>query len=274
MQIIPPKELTPFIKHYLFLESRGKDLKKLRLFSDGNTGIVFSFKSRLIAGSSINGFPAYLPNGFLYGQVTAFRDISLLSEIELIIVVFQPQGINLLLGIPADELRNNIVSAEYVFGKQSLELFEQLAGKVSIREKVVLLNDFFAKQISKRTHPNALIIEAALNFIMQNRGVISIGQLVKLTGYTERHIERMFIESIGINPKKFGNIIRLHHFLKHIKKGPREKNLTAIAYESGYADQSHLIREFKKITGVTPKIYLDKSEKLTINFIELLNPQI
>lgn len=270
MQILPPKELFPFIKHYLFLESRGNDFRKLRLFSDGNMGIVFSFKSNLIADSKNNGLLEILPNSFLYGQITRFKDVYLLSEAEIIIAVFHPSGINQLLGIPAKELQNNIIKTEYLFGKQSSELHEKLAEKFTIQDKLTLLNTFFTELAAKSTVPDDIIINASLNFIFQKKGLISLNQLVKLTGYTERHIERKFIQAIGINPKQFGNIVKLHNFLRHIKKGSTGKNLTAIAYEAGYADQSHLIKEFKKITGMTPKIYINKVDKLTINFVEIL----
>ncbi|HET6766327.1 MAG TPA: DUF6597 domain-containing transcriptional factor, partial [Chitinophagaceae bacterium] len=66
MQLLPTKELLPFIKHYLFLESKGNDLKKLRLFSDGNMGIVFSFKSNLLNGSDKVGQLEFFPSSFLY----------------------------------------------------------------------------------------------------------------------------------------------------------------------------------------------------------------
>ena len=44
-----------------------------------------------------------------------------------------------------------------------------------------------------------------------------------------------------------------------------------MAYEAGYTDQSHLIKEFKKITGMTPKIYQHNVDKLTTNFVRFNN---
>jgi AraC-like DNA-binding protein len=270
MQILPSIELFPFIKHYLLLESKGNDFKKLRLFSDGNPGLVFSFKSNLVAGTANNGQWDALPNSFLYGQISAFKDVCLLNETDLVIVVFQPSGINQLLGIPAGELRDTITNTAYLFGRQGLELYERLAEKITIQDKLRLLNHFFIELAGKRICRNDSVIKAAVNTIVKNNGLVSLDQLVKLTGYTERHIERMFNESVGISPKKFGNIIKLHHFLKHLKNGSNNKNLTAIAYEAGYADQSHLIKEFKKFTGMTPKTYINKADKLTVNFVKLL----
>jgi hypothetical protein len=218
MQILPPKELLPFIKHYLFLESKGNDLTKLRLFSDGNTGIVFSFKSELLGSFASNGQQGSLPDSFLYGQISSFKDVYLLQEADLVIVVFQPSGINQLLSIPAGELKDNIVSTEYLLGRQSKELYEKLAETTSIHEKLQLLNQFFMELVLKGNHDSNPVINASVDLIVKNNGLVTSGQLIKLTGYTERHIERMFIKSIGISPKKFSDVIKLHHFLKRLKK--------------------------------------------------------
>ncbi|HET6767046.1 MAG TPA: helix-turn-helix transcriptional regulator, partial [Chitinophagaceae bacterium] len=200
-----------------------------------------------------------------------FKDVYLRSETDLIIVVFQPTGINQLLGIPADELRDNNIRTEYIFDKQGQELYEKLAEQFTIQDKLRLLNTFFLEQMAKRVMPDDSLIKAALNFIVKNKGLISSNQLIRLTGYTERHIERKFMESVGINPKKFSNIVKLHIFLKELKSNQNNKNLTHMAYEAGYADQSHLIKEFKKITGMTPKIYQNNADKLTINFVKFNN---
>lgn len=267
MQILPSIELQPFIKHYLFLESEGKAVKKLRLFSDGNTGIVFSFRSNLFSNGKNNELEI-LPNSFLYGQISKFKDLYLVDTISLIVVVFQPAGINKLIGISADELLDNIIRIEYLFGRHGLQLQEKLFEEVNFQNKLDLLNFFFRELIAKNTLSNqSLIVQASLDFILKNKGHISINQLVKYTGYTERHIERKFIEAVGLSPKKFSNIIKLHSFLKYLKE--EHKNFTTLAYEVGYADQSHLIKEFKKYTGITPTEYVHNTSKLAINFMEL-----
>ena len=122
MQILPSSELKSFIKHYLFLESDGKSIKKLRLFSDGNPGMVFSLKSSLISNVQNNMLLDYLPVSFIYGQISEFKDLYLVNEASLIIVVFQPAGLNQLLRISAAELRDNIIRTEDLFGLQGLKL--------------------------------------------------------------------------------------------------------------------------------------------------------
>ncbi|MRX66417.1 transcriptional regulator, AraC family [Flavobacterium resistens] len=266
MQVSPPKELSPYIKHYLFLDNTETAVQKFRLFSDGNTGLVFSVKSKLISG--INKFDAkdYLPTSFLYGQLNGFKDLYSENEITLIIVVFQPNGIHQLLEIPANEFHDAIIPVEDIFDQKITVLQEKLSQQNN-QMRIELLNHFFRSMINSKPISNQFIINNSLDFIIANKGQFSIKQLIEHTGYTERHLERKFKECIGLNPKKFGNVVRLHHFLKLLKDKTDDTNLTTICYDAGFSDQSHLIKEFKKHTGITPKEYL-YTGKLTNNLIK------
>lgn len=271
MQVAPTKELSPYIKHYLFLESEGTASKKLRLFSDGNTGMVLTLGGNLISKNSDNKVLNY-PNSFLYGQISGFKDLHLAGKTAIIIVVFQPYGINHLLGIPANEIRDDIITTEDIFGSQSSFLYEKLAGLPRLESKLQLLNTFFLEQATKKILPNHTLIHSTINYILKNKGEITVNHLVKYTGYTERHIERIFNEYIGLNPKKFGNIVKLHFFLNLLKY--KQSNITNLCYEAGYADQSHLIKEFKKYTGITPTQYLHNTSRLAINFMEIKSDEL
>ena len=271
MQVSPSKELSPYIKHYLFLDNTETAVQKFRLFSDGNTGLVFSLKSKLISGINKYEVKDYLPSSFLYGQLNGYKDLYSENEITLIIVVFQPNGIHQLLGISANEFHDSIIPVEDVFGKNAAKLQESLFQQNN-QIRVELLNSFFNSLIANKTASNQLLVKHSLNFITANKGHFTIKQLVEYTGYTERHLERKFKECVGLNPKKFGNVVRLHHFLKLLKDKTNETNLTTICYDAGFSDQSHLIKEFRKHTGLTPTEYMYNNGKLTNNLIKRFPP--
>ena len=272
MQISPSKELSQYIKHYLFLDNKETAIQKLRLFSDGNTGVVFSLKSKLISEISNDEVKKYLPTSFLYGQLHGFKDIYSENETSLIIVVFQPNGIYQLLGIPATRFQDAIIPVEEIFDSKGSELQEKLYEQNNNEVRIELLNHFFRNLINNKLVSNQSIINNSLDFIITNKGDFSVKQLVQHTGYTERHLERKFKECIGLNPKKFGNVIRLHHFLKLLKNRSDATNLTAICYDAGFSDQSHLIKDFRKHTGISPREYLFNSGKLANNLIKTFPP--
>lgn len=269
MQISPPKELSPYIKHYLFLDSTETAIQKFRLFSDGNTGVVFSVKSKLISDIDDLEVKKYLPASFIYGQLNGFKNLYSDNEITLIIVVFKPNGIHQLLGIPAHEFRDSIIPIEDILGQKAAVLQEKLSEQDN-GARTELLNHFFRNLIVTKPASNQLLINHSLEFIVASKGHFSLKQLTDYTGYTERHLERKFKECIGLNPKKFGNVIRLHHFLKLLKDKSDDTNLTTICYDAGFSDQSHLIKEFRKHTGISPREYLYSTGKLTNNLIKTL----
>lgn len=97
-------------------------------------------------------------------------------------------------------------------------------------------------------------------------GSISMKQLANTLNASERTLERKFRDTIGLSPKHFAGVIRLRYFLKAIHN---KNSLTSLAYECGYHDQAHLIREFKKTVGLSPLKYRSATLPLAVNFIRL-----
>ncbi|WP_306621891.1 helix-turn-helix domain-containing protein [Chryseobacterium ginsenosidimutans] len=269
MQILPALELSGFIKHYLFVETKTETTKKLRLFSDGNMGLVFSFKNKMIKQFSLLNIPAYLPDSFVYGQIKSYRDLYCNGETSLMIVVFHSYGLHALLGMSSTELIDGIVETENLFGSAATSLFDKLASHDKLDERIIILDNFFRSVLKKRPLLLQASVTASIQFILENKGITSVKQLTDLTGCNERKLERIFMEHLGIGPKKFTNIVKLHIFLKYLKTKFETSSLTTISYEAGYYDQPHLIREFKKYTGLTPSQYLKHANLLAVNFLEL-----
>lgn len=267
MQVSPSIDLSAMIKHYLFLTTQTEEIKKLRLFSDGNTGMVFSFKNPLISHFTSPDIPVELPGSFIYGQLDAYQDLYCQGETSLMIVVFHPHGLSQMLGVPSQELKNQRIKTADVFGIQGPELYEKLSDRASITSKITLAEDFFRKLMAHRQLSDQPLILASIYFITQHKGLLPVSKLADFTGYQERKLERTFMAHIGISPKRFSTIVKLHVFLKQLRDKPVQENLTALGYEAGYYDQPHLIREFKKHTGLTPGQYSSITDPLAINFL-------
>lgn len=69
-----------------------------------------------------------------------------------------------------------------------------------------------------------------------------------------RQIERQFKRYIGISPKYYQRILRINRVREQLKQSP-DVSLTEIAYQQGYSDQAHMIREFRAFNHITPKQY-------------------
>lgn len=265
MQISPPQHLAPYIRHYLFLENSEEDMRSLRLFTDGSSGLILSGDMNLYSKISEDRMPV----SFFYGTLNGYKDFSSKGRFSLIAVVFQPYFLNILLKTSAKEMSNQIISVEDVL-KNRMEVFEEkLFNKINPLSIIEELNIFFTHFLSERMSTDHYLIAATQRYILQHKGILSSKDLQNFTGYSERHLERKFEYHMGMRPKKYANIIRLHYFLSLVNKGTDHKNLTMFSYEAGYSDQSHLIREFKNNIGLTPKQYQKTENKMAVNFIEL-----
>jgi AraC-like DNA-binding protein len=263
MQISPPKQLAHYIKHYIFLENSEDAMKKLRLFADGNTGLIISADINMQDHSYKN-----LPLSFFYGQPTQYKDLMTRGTFSLLAVVFQPYFFHLLFDVSAKEIKNEIISASDIVKEQLIPFQESLYKKEDPQSIIMALNAYFFQLILKKRNQDSWLIKAQ-QYMLQNKGSLSLKDIEHFTGYSERHIERKFEDHIGISPKKYNTIIRLHHFLSLMKNNTDKETITGVSHEAGYFDQSHLIREFKNTIGLTPNQYLKAKNKLAVNFIEL-----
>jgi AraC-like DNA-binding protein len=75
----------------------------------------------------------------------------------------------------------------------------------------------------------------------------------------------LIYQHTGLSPKSFNKISRFQLSLRLIAKN--EQPFTSIAYDCGYFDQSHFIRDFKSFTGLTPSAYLEN--KFSVNQVFL-----
>jgi len=83
----------------------------------------------------------------------------------------------------------------------------------------------------------------------------------------ERRLERAFGHAVGLGPKALTRVLRFRHALRAIGRvGRAPAGWAAVAAAAGYADQSHLIREFKALAGVTPARYA--AEHRAVGFVQ------
>ena len=88
-----------------------------------------------------------------------------------------------------------------------------------------------------------------------------------------RNFERRFIEQIGVPPKEYYRLVRFNNALITKLKYP-QKNWTSIAYEFGYYDQMHMIKEFRQFANLNPSHLLQLNTDFTRPRIDITGPDI
>jgi AraC-like DNA-binding protein len=83
---------------------------------------------------------------------------------------------------------------------------------------------------------------------------LRIAQIQEETGYSPRRFTTLFTDTVGLTPKLYSRINRLRSVVERVAQGG-ELAWADLASEYGYYDQSHLTRDFREFSGVTPGDY-------------------
>ncbi|MBV8627961.1 MAG: helix-turn-helix domain-containing protein [Paraburkholderia sp.] len=96
-----------------------------------------------------------------------------------------------------------------------------------------------------------LLVRHAIVLMEENlEAPLNISVIAKMAGTSVRQLERNFLAEMGVSPKEFYRAMRLRYARWVLLN--TDKRVTAIAYECGFADSAHFIRDFREVYGVTP----------------------
>lgn len=124
-----------------------------------------------------------------------------------------------------------------------------------------ILNRLETQQINGRELGNSFLYQNVLEMILSSRKNHSLKELEEYSGYSARYLNKVFRERTGYSIMHFSNILRAQRvssLLEEYKKLNIEPVYDMIAAELEYSDQSHMIREFRKYFGTTPKAYYQR----------------
>lgn len=166
-------------------------------------------------------------------------------------VGFHPGGLFRLLGIPMHEMIDDNYDAADVFGTEMQRVNEQMQKAVSFDAIKEVVEQFLLKKV-KGLRPSMPFDKAMLE-LMQLNGNVPIEKIASLSCLSLRQFERVCKTRIGMPAKLFARLIRFSKAYRLHESCP-QMTWTSIAYECGYFDQMHLIRDFKEFAAVSPTI--------------------
>lgn len=157
-------------------------------------------------------------------------------------------GARRLLGVPAAELANRLVPLEDVLGAFAVEFADRLSEAGDAHGRHAVAQCLLTRRLSadRATPPE---VEYALARLRATRGAARVEALAAEVGWSRRHLAARFREEVGLPPKALGRLIRVEHAASRVRAGDA---LGDIAYDAGYADQSHFNRDFRELVGCTP----------------------
>lgn len=248
-----PKDLNPFVKEIVFIESNDeKGQHKIPFYADGFAGIAFSKSNHPFVIQPQNKI---LPNFYLYGQTIIPMTLEIEGAFELYAIRLFPFAVKTLINVDPILLNDECYDLSQIEGIDTRSSISELQGAKNKDEIVASLIKYFNTLIKNAAKTPDHRVVLAANMILKSNGIIRISEIQERLHITERTMERQFKTEMGVTAKQFAKIIQFHSSVK-IMTEEDYINLTDVAFQSSYTDQSHFIRSFKKYTGKAPKEFL------------------
>jgi AraC-like DNA-binding protein len=268
-QIPPPTYLKEYIRYFWTLESNGTDLapKTLGPLADGCPGLIFQPSEK---GLFYEKAHKPLAEIHLYGQTISRTAIYLIGNFQTIGICFFPNTLKSIFGFNADELTDSCLDVSVLAQEQGICLKEQLLNASSQAEQIEILSSYLFTQIRKTAERVDELTHYLLSQIIRSNGKISLRELQVEVQLSERGFERRFKQYVGISPKLFSRICQFQASLQQLRSNQYIK-LSDVAFDNGYADQSHFIRVFKEFAGFSPYQFQKQSYQVADHFPALLH---
>lgn len=239
----PPPFLEDFVESFWYLLNQSEDEKEVVVLPDGRIDLFFSQSALANFHVTLLGVETYPGKASIAAQRITFA------------ISFKPLAIEYLFREPLGHLlgkAQNMPVDFWDFRAGDLHDFEHCCKKAA--EKIQSL---LPMEIDNRKRK-------LFELIYASNGALSVKELSEKVFWSSRQINRYFNQQLGLSLKAYSNILRFRASFQQIKQGK-------LFPEQNFADQSHFIREVKKLSGVSPK---ELKQNQNDRFIQLstLNP--
>jgi AraC-like DNA-binding protein len=191
---------------------------------------------------------------FLAGLHDGYADVASTGRAHCMQVDFTPIGAYRFFALPMRELAGQTVALDEVGGFD--DLTDQLYDAPDWGARFALLDRFVRRRLAAAAAPSSPIAWAWRRLVASG-GRVKVRALASEIGWSRKHLAQRFSIEVGAGPKTAGRILRFAGARRSIdartRAGPMD--WADLAADWGYADQAHLIREFRTMAGVTPADY-------------------
>jgi AraC-like DNA-binding protein len=176
-------------------------------------------------------------------------------------VNFSPLGALQFLGVAQSEIAGRTLALADLLSPGADRFIAELHDTPDWPRRFALLDRFIAARFAAARAPNDTVRQV-WHGLKRSKGAASIAGLAEDAGVSRRHLAKLFRTEIGTTPKTMARILRFEH-ARHMAGTVPRQGWADIAYAAGYADQAHLAREFRELSGLSPSELLRKDRAET-----------
>lgn len=249
----PQPALAAYVKHYWILEMDARMAAGIpqRVVPGASIEMIFYLGDE-IQRKGLSEIPP--ASAFLCGQKNTYFDLVPGGRVKILAVVFYPHTAAAFFHLPMNELFNQSLPLEIIAGEKGRIVTEKISETSDVVNGIKVIEDFLCQQLETKRQYEFKRLMNSIRQINNSKGLAGVGALAAIACLSRKQYERTFSAFVGMSPKQFMRVVRFQHTIFSQHHRPSD-SLTSLAYDCGYYDQSHLINEFKQLTGLTPGQY-------------------
>lgn len=261
----PAPPLSQYIDWFFYYRGYQASHQMEKLLPDGSIDLLIDLTDtpkKLFHDEGAASFTTFT-KGWISGMKTDYILIDA-SVSHMIGVHFKPGGLYPFVDFRVSELNNRTLDLDLVFGSSVMDLRDSILEASAIEEKFSRLEAFLLEKMDGHSEKNPFV-SYAVSCLLNTPDMWSIGRLTEKTGITQKHLITLFKKHVGLPPKLFARISKFQKVIQLVEQ-QQMIDWTSLAYECGYYDQAHFIREFRSFSGINPSSYLVQKGK-HLNYI-------
>ncbi len=254
---IPLPPLSHFVEWFFFYEGFAPPHTKEKRLPDGAVELLINLREepKLLFDNHDQGKATEFKRSWISGQQEGYIVIDVAGESSMMGIRFKPGGGWPFFPFPMSEIQNGVVELDLIWGREAHFLQEKLVAASSPALKFHLLENFLLDWANGQLDANPYI-DFAVQALQHPGEDFSIKWLTQKTGISHKHLIRTFDKCIGVKPKMLARILKFQKAI-HLLEQRQTVKWTDLAYDCGYFDQAHFIKEFQQFSGINPTSYFD-----------------
>lgn len=262
----PHEILAPYIDKYWVMEGTMELEARIKILPDGCTDFIFNLDetANLLDrdGMRVGGMQAYF-----VGPMRVYSELQICSAVvHTVGVRFTPCGLTIFTRIPMSEFTDRRVFLPDLNVLFPVDFAGMLKEKKTLKERLALIDRYLLSCLRYSGDVDKQVAWAA-GVIHQSDGKMPVQELMEQVCLCQRHFERRFKNATGYTPKEYTRIVKFRRTMDALRRVTRE-NLFSVAVDCGYYDQSHLVKEFRRLSGSLPSVFASLPEGVPITYLD------
>jgi AraC-like DNA-binding protein len=263
-EIRPSPPLDRHVRCYWMLSAPATEGAPVqRVLPDGCVEMVINLGARFERYDP-DGRTERQPRKLLVGPTTRHMSIAPTGAIRLVGIRFEPGGALPFLAVSPAELRDAAPALEDAAFPLERGILDRLE-EASFGTEAGILDAALRRKLEGAKRVGDPRVHACVSATLAAREPMRVDALVTLTGLGTRQLERRFRDTVGFGPKTLCRLVRFQHVVRAAARSA-DLSWARIAAASGYADQSHMAREFREFAGTTLTDYVREIHPMSDRF--------